>query len=185
MSFFTSPREKRLWLYALVVLFIILLTLFVGRPFLELFESQDVQAALFMMGLLLVVATIGFYGFTLKPSYKELVVWLGFSTVFLLFFLRLGLAERSHLIEYCVLAIFIHQALLERKNNVKDMPPPWLLALLLTFFIGVIDECIQIFLPDRVFHDEDIIFNGLAALMAIGGSGMLRWIRKKLTPKNE
>jgi hypothetical protein len=45
----------------------------------------------------------------------------------------------------------------------------------------VLDECIQIFLPDRVFDTDDILFNGFAGLMAIGSSLVLQWIRKKKT----
>jgi VanZ family protein len=55
---------------------------------------------------------------------------------------------------------------------------PSLLALLLTVFIGVLDEGIQYFLPDRVFDTNDMLFNVIAAGGAIGGIMVLRWVKK-------
>ena len=52
---------------------------------------------------------------------------------------------------------------------------------MLTVFIGTCDEWIQIFLPDRVFDPEDILFNALSALMAIGVSLALQWTRKRFS----
>jgi len=54
-----------------------------------------------------------------------------------------------------------------------------LIAFAITVAIGILDECIQIFLPSRVFDPLDMLFNSLAALMAIGGSMALHWARKK------
>ena len=99
------------------------------------------------------------------------------------YFWRLGLAERSHLIEYSVLAIFIHKALLERIQNGEKVPLTALTAFGLTVLIGAIDEGNQYFLPSRVFDVEDIMFNSLAAFMAIGGSSLLMWIRQRVKPR--
>jgi VanZ family protein len=55
-----------------------------------------------------------------------------------------------------------------------------LLALLISFLIGVFDECVQIFIPRRVFDMADFLFNGLAAVIAIGASLLWQWIRKKM-----
>jgi len=52
---------------------------------------------------------------------------------------------------------------------------------MLTVFTGTCDEWIQIFLPDRVFDPEDILFNALSALMAIGVSLALQWTRKRFS----
>ena len=43
--------------------------------------------------------------------------------------------------------------------------------------IGALDEGIQLFLPARVFDPTDILFNALAAGMAVGASLALRWAR--------
>ena len=77
-----------------------------------------------------------------------------------------------------MLAIFIHKALLERRNQRDQILIPAPLALVVTFLIGVLDECIQIILPNRVFDPVDILFNGMAATMAIGSSVSFTWVRK-------
>lgn len=177
MPLFTSRREKRLWLWALLVLLAIFSTLFVGRPLAELFGNQDVQAVIFLLGMLLVAAAILIHALKSKPDKFELAVWVGITAVYIMFILRLGLAERSHLIEYSVLAILIHKALKERLNSEAIMKPA-LLALIITFLLGVFDECLQLFIPDRHFDPTDIVFNGIAISMAIGSSALISWIRK-------
>ena len=86
--------------------------------------------------------------------------------------------ERSHLIEYGVVALFIHEALTERASQGRRVPAPALLAVLATGLIGVIDECIQLLLPSRVFDPLDMLFNVLAAVMALAACSALYWARK-------
>lgn len=181
---FTSYREKQYWQYAGVVLAVIISTLLFGHPLLGIFGSQNLQAAIFATGMLLTGGTILMYGIKNRPGKMELVVWLGFAAVFLMFFLRLGLPERSHVMEYSILAIFIHLALLERTRQGKKVPVPALLAFAVSFFIGVLDEGLQLFIPDRVFDFNDILFNGLVTAFAIGAGMVLRWIRRRMLKKN-
>ena len=178
MPLFTSSREKRLWCWVLAVLVAIFSTLFIGQPLVQLFSNQDIQAVFFVLGMVLVAATIIVHGFQTKPSKIEWTLLLGIIAVYQMLFLRLGLSERSHLIEYSVLAIFIHKALTERKNLDRQILNPALLTLVMAFLIGVIDECIQMVLPNRVFDPADIFFNGMAITMAIGARLLLTWIRK-------
>jgi len=179
MTLFTSNREKRLWFWVIVVIVAIFSTLFLGQPLIELFSSQDLRAIIFVLVMLLVGTTILIHAIKTKPSRIELTIWFGLLAVYTMFILRLGMPERSHLMEYSVLAIFIHKAILERKSQGKQIPAPALIALVSTFLIGVLDECIQILLPNRYFDPEDIIFNGMAAVMAIGSSVVLNWVRKR------
>ena len=86
--------------------------------------------------------------------------------------------ERSHLIEYGVVALFIHEALTERASHGRRVPAPALLAVLATTLVGVIDECIQLLIPRRVFDPLDMLFNLLAAIMAVAASSALRWARR-------
>ncbi len=58
MPIFTSSREKRLWFWVLVVLVAIFSTLFIGQPLIQLFSNQDIQAVFFVLGMVLVAATI-------------------------------------------------------------------------------------------------------------------------------
>lgn len=178
MSFFRSSREKRLWIFASIVVVAIFSTLIIGNPLQALFGDQNVRAVLFSLGLLLVGVTIVVHGVKLKPRSIEFAIWIGFAAVYLMWFLRLGLSERSHLIEFSVLAVFVHKALLERFEEAKKFRAAFM-ALLITFTVGVIDETFQLFIPSRVFDLEDIVFNGSAALMAITVSMLLNWIRKK------
>ncbi len=180
MSLFTSSREKKLWFWALAVVIALFATLFIGRPLANQLRDQNIQAIFFSIAMLLIGAAILVYGLRTKPGKTEILVWLGIIAVYILFIFRLGAPERSHLIEYSVLAIFIHKALVERSVNGKLVLMPAPFALALTFLIGVLDESIQLILPNRVFDAEDILFNGLATLMALGSKIILTWVRKRM-----
>ena len=88
------------------------------------------------------------------------------------------LEERTHLIEYGVVGVFIHAALAERASQGRRVPLPPLLAILATAALGLLDECIQAFLPSRVFDPQDILFNLLAGTMAVAASVALAWARR-------
>ena len=83
--------------------------------------------------------------------------------------------ERTHLIEYGVVALLIHAALSERADGGGRVPAPALLAVLGTALVGVLDEIIQGVLPGRVFDPWDILFNCLAGLVAVVAIVALRW----------
>lgn len=180
MPTFTSLREKRLWLWAVMVFATIFATLFMGRPLANQLRDQNVQAVFFVLGMLLVGGAIIVHAIRTKPGRLEISIWLGIIAVYVMFIFRLGAPERSHLIEYSVLTIFIHKALVERAQHRQLVLAPALLALLVAFLIGVLDESIQIVLPNRVFDPQDILFNGIAATMAIGVSVLLSWVRKRI-----
>ncbi|NKI26957.1 VanZ family protein [Arenibacter sp. 6A1] len=180
MPFYTSLREKHLWIGTFSVVMAIYATLFVGRPLANVLRDQDIQALIFLLGMVLVGTAMVLHAIKTGPSKTELSLWVGIVAVYVMLFLRLGIPERSHLIEYSVLAILIHKALIERKNNGKHIPVPSLASFLIAFLIGVLDECLQLFLPHRVFDPVDIVFNGLAVAMAIGSSVIVSWAHKKI-----
>ena len=104
----------------------------------------------------------------------------GVVAAYLLVFVRMSIpTERSHLIEYGVVALFVHEALTERASRGRYVPARGLLAVLSTGLTGVIDECIQLALPSRVFDPIDMLFNVLAAVMAVTASTALNWARKR------
>jgi hypothetical protein len=179
MPLFISSKEKRLWLYALIVLIAIFSTLALGRPLQKMLRDQNIQAVFFVLGMMLTGVTIIVHGLKVLPSKTEMAIWFGLAAVYIMFVFRLGAPERSHLMEYSVLAIFIHKALIERLSRKNQVLIPALLAFVTTVIIGVIDESVQIVLPSRVFDPVDMLFNSLAALLAIGGSIALQWARKK------
>ena len=179
MALFTSSREKRRWLWVLAVIAAIYGTLFMGQPLARELRDQDVQAVFFLIGMLLAATAVLIHGGRPETSRYELVVILGILAVYTMFVFRLGAPERSHLIEYSVLAIFIHRALSERARHRKPGLAPALLAVILASLVGILDEGIQWFLPNRVFDPEDMFFNIMAAGMAVGASSLLLWVRGK------
>lgn len=182
-NFFSSKREKWLWTWTLFLIGSIYATLGLASTIAEKFYNQGFSALAFLFGMFLVGLAVIALALKLKPSGAEVGVGIGIIAVYLFVFLRMTIPERSHLIEYGVVAAFIYEALLERASQGRKVPFPWLLAILLTTLVGVIDECIQLFLPSRVFDTEDMIFNLLAATMAISGSGLFRWVRRKFGKK--
>ncbi len=82
--------------------------------------------------------------------------------------------------DYGLLAVFIYQALSERKNHGKNIPLPFVVAFVLTSFFGWIDEIIQAILPNRFYDIRDVIFNTLAAFMSIIMSMSLSWIQERV-----
>ena len=86
-----------------------------------------------------------------------------------------SVTERTHLMEYGVVGVFIYEALTERASQGRRVPVPVLLAILATTLVGALDEGIQAILPSRVFDPLDVLFNFLAAVMAVTASAALRW----------
>ena len=184
MKLFTSKREKKLWICTFAVILAIYSTLTVTRPIASFLRSKGLIVPIFMAGMLLVLVAIVIHGLKVKIGKAEIVVWLGIIGVYLLVLIRMSIPEeRTHLIEYSIVALFIHEALNERNKQTGNVPIPAILALIFTAILGAIDEGIQAFLPSRVFDPRDILFNTLAALMAIGGTVCLAWARKQIDKK--
>ena len=179
MNTFTSNKERQLWILVGVVLMAIALTLFLSGRIINFLGNQDIQAMIFVFGMILTAMALIFNAFRSKASVRQLAVWIGIAAVYVMLFLRLGLAERSHLMEYSILAMLIHQALLERRQNGKKVFNPAVLTFVMAFGVGLLDELIQLFIPHRVFDLYDIVFNGIAVLAAILSLTIIQWIRKR------
>jgi hypothetical protein len=178
MTLFSSRRERRLWLWALDVVGMIFVSIGLSGSLVELLDDDNVAAVAFGLALLLVAAAILTDGLQSKPTRAEMAVAFGLAAVVLMALLRLTLAERSHLIEYGVLAVFVHAALTERTEQGRGVPLPGVLAILVVGAIGVIDELIQLVLPDRVFDPVDMLFNALAAACAVVAGLVLARVRR-------
>ena len=176
-SWFSSARERRLWLWSLGVVVAIFLGLWLTPALAGIIEDRALLDASFGLGLLLVGATVVALAMKTRPRGIEIGIALGIAAAYLLVVTRMALepAERTHLIEYGVLAAFIYEALTERASHGRHVPAPALTALLLTALVGVLDEVLQAFIPGRVFDPLDILFNVLAAGMAIAASALIRW----------
>ncbi|WP_420633083.1 VanZ family protein [Candidatus Palauibacter sp.] len=182
MPLFSSPRERRLWIWALVVVVAIYSTLGLARTVADaLRESGLLESAsdLFWGGMLLIGVMILIQGLREGSRGVEIGFAVGVTAIALLGFARtISAAERSHFIEYAVLALIVHEALLERRGQGRRVPIPALLAVAGATLVGVVDECIQFFLPSRTFDWFDIGFDLLASIVAVGSSVSLRWVRR-------
>lgn len=174
---FSSRRERRLWMWTGVVVAAIYSTLGLAGLLAEELGPARLDVLLFVLGMAPVAATVLLGGLQARPGGIDAAVVLGVVTVYLLALSRVSFPERSHLIEYGVVALLVHAALAERAARGRHVPLAPLLAVLATAMIGALDEGIQLFLPARVFDPTDILFNALAAGMAVGASLALRWAR--------
>jgi len=181
MSFFGSVRERRLWAWTLAVVMAIYTTLGLKGRLAAVLNDSALGAGIFIFCCLLVLATVVTQGLKARPGGVEISVALGVMAAYILVFVRMAIpTERSHLIEYGVVALFIHEALIERASHGRQVPIPALLAITATVLIGVFDESIQAFLPNRVFDLRDMLFNALAAVMAIIAKLALRKARDEI-----
>ena len=181
MALFSSDRERRLWLWTLAVVVAIYSTLGLANTLAwALRERGLLDVASFWLAMLLVGATIVAFGLKARPGGLEIAVMLGVTAAYALLLLRMVIPEeRSHIIEYGVVGVFIHAALAERASQGRRVPLPPLLAILATAALGSLDEGIQVLLPSRVFDPQDILFNLLAGTMAVGASVALAWARRR------
>ena len=175
MAFFSSRRERRLWIALFIVLAGIYSTLAQAPAIVALVGERIVESAgtslFFAMLALLIIIPIFFIDKRLGRV--EIAVGIGILAVFLMAWLRVGSwEERTHLFEYAMVAALVHELLLERRDNGRRVPAPTLLALLISLLLGLLDESIQYLLPNRVFDLIDVAFNSLAATIIIGA----RWV---------
>ena len=173
---FKSKKERRLWIWVVLITTTIYSTIIFGRPLAKYFQDQNVQAIFFVAVLLLITLAVVIHAFASKPGRVELALWIGLAAVYSMFILRLGLAERSHLIEYSILSIFIFRAFYERYEG-KVLKSAFF-AFIMSVMVGVLDECIQIFAPHRVFDTTDIVFNTMAVFFALGSVLLMFLVRK-------
>lgn len=181
MARFVTVRERRLWLAALAAVAAVYSTLgltgTLAQRTSEGGELLDVFLFFFVVALL--GMTVLVHGLRIRPRGAEIGVLVGIAMAYVMMFARMTLAERTHLIEYGVVAVFVHQALHEGKGGGRRIPYPGLVAILVTTLIGTVDEFLQVFIPSRVFDPIDILFNFLAAVMTVATVAALDWIRRR------
>lgn len=179
MSLFSSNRERRLWIWTAAIVAAIYSTLGLARTLTETLGNEFFSVWLFLLGCILVLLTVVTQGLKVRPGGAEVAVALGVAAAYLLVIVRMAVVtERSHLVEYGVVAVFIHEALTERASQGRRVPVPALLAILAASLVGLVDGGIQKLIPSRVFDPIDILFNVLAAVMAVAASVALRRARR-------
>lgn len=178
MKWFGSTREKKFWLWASLVLIAIYSSIVVALPISEFLRDRELIDAAFGAAFFLVIITVIMLGISTKPRKVEIGVLVGIIAVYTMVFLRMAIPEeRTHLIEYGVFAVLIHEALKERNAPTIEILRIGIMAIMITAFFGSIDECIQAFVPQRVFDLRDIGFNALAGVLAVSAKTALTWVR--------
>ena len=170
-SWFASDRERRLWTWAAVVVAAIFATLVTAQALADALVDQGLVSAAFWVGLWLVAGAVATRGLRVRAGGWEWAVGLGVAGALLIASLRTVVpGDRSHLIEYAVVALLVHAALEERAAAGRRVRAPALTAIALTIGLGLLDETIQAVLPGRVFSLFDLTFDTIAAVLAVGGS---------------
>lgn len=181
MSLFSSDRERRLWLWTLVVVTAIYASLGLTQDLAGALRERGFIGPAFILGMVLMAAAILLQASKRRPGGREIGVAFGVVAVYLIAFLRMATPEeRTRLVEYSVVALFIYEALAERAGQGRRVRWPALLAVLGTAGLGWLDEGIQALLPGRFYDLRDVGFNALAALMAVGASVALAWARRRV-----
>ncbi len=177
---FTSPRERRLWTLVLaLVIALAASAVFAGR-LVRMLGEHDLLEVAFAAGFLTVIASVIGLSLHTRPRASDVWIAIGAIAVFAMIVVRLGIGpiERTHLFEYGLLAVVLHEAL-EERSKTRPVPSPAVLAMLLTIAVGWLDEGLQLALPDRVYDLRDVLFNALAAVGATGSKLIMRRIRRR------
>ena len=157
--------KKRLW----VLISIYILFIYVSLPFFPAFIKvlRSFISKELLNILSLVVSVLFFLLLSLwiyKKKYKANHFLLIISPLLLLTFLSLSLdvwVERIHFIEYAVLGLLISRAV-----NLRTLHGI-IATCCLIILIGVVDEIIQWFLPNRVGDMRDVIMNSVGGLSGL------------------
>lgn len=177
---FVSRRERRLWGAALAVVGAIYSTLGIAPIVSDQLRARGLLEPVFGLGVIAIAAAVMMVGWTGRPRGSEMGIWVGIAAAYLMSLARIELAEeRTHLIEYSLVAVLTFRALVERAEVGRRPGRPALLAFLITAVVGTIDEVIQAVLPNRVFDLRDITFNVLAGVMAVASSSAIDRSRRR------
>jgi VanZ family protein len=171
-------RERRLWVGAVVAVLAIFVSLGFAAPLIRALREPGplsfVAGAVVALGAITALTT----WIRSRPDRRGVAVMIGLAVVYLTAMVRItNVAERTHLFEYGLVAILVHQALIQRRLNGRRAPPPAVTAVVVASAIGWLDEFVQWLLPGRVYDLRDVGFNGLAAVMGVGAAAAFGWVR--------
>jgi len=179
-SVFTSKRERNLWIGTLATVILIYSTLGLTGKLSQELRNHNLLGIAFASGFLLIVVGIVGSGIAKRARWQTVWVTLGVVAVYGMVMTRMFISpeERTHLIEYGIVAVLIYRALDERIRNGRKISHPAILAIVMTAILGWIDEGIQALLPSRVYDIRDVGFNALAGVMAIVAIWALQRVRQ-------
>lgn len=180
MSFFASDRERWLWLWAGTLLVTIYATLGPAQQLAAHLRERNLLGVAATLVLLLAAGAVLAHWSRRPPGRREAGVAVAIAIAYLMVAARMVTPEaRTHLIEYGVVALLIHQALRERVRHGRHVPAPAAVAIGAGAALGLLDETIQSLLPNRRYDIVDVGFNALAAVMAVTASALLSYARKR------
>jgi len=175
---FSSERERRLWLWTIAVVVAIYSTLGLASTLAVELRNRNLVDSAFGLAFILILISIVVLALRIRPGGAEIGVAIGVIAVYAMVFLRMAIPEeRTHVVEYGVVAILVHEALTERADQGWWVPIPALLALAIAVVIGAIDEFLQLLIPSRVYDPIDIFVNSVSAFMALASKLALAWAR--------
>lgn len=177
---FSSAREARLWLWLAVVLAAIWSSLGLAGRLAAILREKGLLGPVFVIAFGVLALAVAGRG--LQRLHKsEVWVWVGVAAAYTLTITRLFVAaeERTHLVEYGLVALIILEALEERGRQGALVRSPGTVAIIATAALGWVDEGIQHLLPNRIYDLRDVGFNALAGLMAVTARLTLAWARRK------
>lgn len=163
--------NKRLWIIITIYIATIYTTLPVMRPVLNfLYKSLGKDVLSLGVNGLLVLAILSFLIFIFKNSNQRY----GRLTLILVVLLLGGVVamgyerpeERLHFLEYGILGYLVLKA------TMNSWRLPVLSSFVLVSIIGIGDETIQRFLPNRVGDIRDVFMNSFGGLLGIGVRGL-------------
>ena len=165
--------KKRLWVLIIIYILFIYVSLPFFPAFIKVLRSFISKELLNFLSLVLSVSfflllSVWIYNKKYKVNQFLLII----SPLLLLTYLSLSLdvwVERIHFIEYAVLGLLISRAV-----NVRTMHGIIAACSLITL-IGVVDEIIQWFLPNRVGDMRDVIMNSFGGLSGLWLGRFLYW----------
>ena len=172
--------ERYYWRCSTAVVACIFSTLLLGHPLRQWWDHQDGHALAFLLAMALIGGCVLLGGFKLVDRWELWAVRLGLSGVLVMFFLRLSLTERSHIIEYSVLTYCVYQALTIRYDQKWTPFQIGLSTFLVCTLLGFLDEGIQTLLPQRIGSWEDIVFDVGAVIFTISSLSFFGAIRRRI-----
>ena len=144
MKLFETDRERRFWLWALAVVIAIYATLPLAGTLAQVLRDRSTLNDATFFGFLVVSAAIVGIMLNRRPGHREFWIILGVTAVLGMAITRMGVSpdERTHLIEYGLVAVLIHHALTERLRQHQRLLLPAALAVAITALLGLLDETI-------------------------------------------
>jgi len=166
-----AKGAARDWLILCAYSLVIFLTLPAARAVQKSMQAAGLEGLinggpvlLVLIVLLAVFYALWFRRRERRPSTYFYLVNLGIAYFLVFQSLAEIPVERVHLLEYGLASYLALRAARHHRQGAAA----WLMAAVLVFDIGFIDEVIQYFLPERVYDPRDVVTNAISGLLGLG-----------------